>query len=339
MAVLLIGALLLSTFIIKSFIVPLLASAIIAYIFYPIFRWINKKINSRTISALIVSFFILALITVPIVMVVNTLSTEGYTLYIQGRELLVGGSFLRECTAQPCTTIRNWLGNNQVRLALQKALEGASTYLIENASKLVLTIPRHALEVFITFFAAFYLLRDGDKITDAIKRLLILRDGKKQHIVNRFNDVVYAVVFGSLLVAFIQGLMGAVGFTLFGISSPIFWGMVMFFLALIPYVGTGIVWVPASAILIIDGLLNDEKLLLWKGIGLLIYGFVFIGSIDNILKPRIIGHRSRVHPILVLVGILGGLSLMGLPGIVIGPVILAMTTTLLELYVAPNEES
>jgi predicted PurR-regulated permease PerM len=121
---------------------------------------------------------------------------------------------------------------------------------------------------------------------------------------------------------------------IFGVSSPITWGIAMFFLALIPYVGTGLVWGPAAAIMILQGASTSDNYLLWKGIGLAIYGLIIVSSIDNILKPKIIGHHSRVHPVLVLVGIFGGLALMGIPGIVVGPVALAMAVTLLELYVS-----
>ena len=330
--VLIVGALVISLFIIKPFIIPLITSAIVAYTFYPFFNWVNEKlIKNKTLAAVFVALFIFILITIPILMVVNTISREAYIIYMQGKELLSNGLLLENCTSTICATMSDWLSTTQVRASIQKALGVATTYLIENTSKFIVALPRRAVELFITLFATFYILRDGDKLTQSITNLLATR--KRKSILNRFNSVMYGVIFGSLLVALVQGIVGAIGFALFGVSSPITWGIAMFFLALIPYIGTGLIWGPASLLLIIEGVSDGQNSLIWKGIGLLLYGVLVISSIDNVLKPKIIGHHSRVHPVLVLVGIFGGLALMGVPGIIVGPVVLAMTMTFLELYV------
>ncbi len=328
--------LLLSVMIVRPFIVPLLVSAVITYIFFPVVRWVQKLVRNRTLASVIVALIILLLITIPIVMIVNTVSREAYGIYLNSRTFIAQGDVLGSCDLALCTTLKDWLGDSNVRLYLERGTQAAITYLLENASEFIKSIPRRVVEVFITFFAVFYLLRDGDRIAAAMQQLIVTTYGKKQHIITRFNEVMYAVVYGALLIAFIQGFLGAVGFAIFGISSPITWGIAMFFLALIPYVGTGIIWVPAALILVISGVTGGQPALAWKGVGLLLYGFLLIGSIDNILKPRIIGGRARVHPVLVLVGTLGGLAFMGIAGIVVGPVILAMMVTFIELYVGPK---
>jgi predicted PurR-regulated permease PerM len=328
-----IAGLTLSIFILKPFIVSLLASAIIAYIFYPVFLRVQKYVKNKTASAAIVSLLILLLITIPIIVMVNTLTRDAYSLYLSSKSFLASGNILDQCSLQICSSAKEWLGGSQVQAYLHKGLEVATTYLLSNASSFVGTIARRFVEVFITFFAVFYLLRDGEKLTDSIKRIILTRYGKKQHIVKRFNEVMYAVVFGALLIALIQGSLGAIGFALFGISSPITWGVIMFFLALIPSIGTGLIWVPASIILVLTGFITSDMTSIWKGVGLFIYGLLIVGSIDNILKPKIIGDRSRVHPVLVLTGTLGGLALMGIAGIVVGPAVIAMTLTFIELYI------
>lgn len=329
MPVLFATALILSIIVIRPFIVALLTSAVIAYIAYPLFKLINRWIKNRTVASLTVSFVILLIITIPVTLVIETLSRESYLIYIQGKQMVFTGNVFSGCKLSLCTAAKNLLAEEQVRFYIQKAMGTAATYFIENASDFVVSIPRRALELFIIVFASFYLIRDGDKITAALERYLVA--GKqKQHILGRFSEVMYAVVFGAISVAFIQAVLGTIGFALFGVSSPITWGVLMFFLALIPYGGTALIWVPASALMMLqEGF--------WKGAGLFIYSFIFVGLIDNLLKPKIIGDRSRVHPVIVLVGIFGGIALMGLPGIVVGPVILAMTMTFLELYVAQTK--
>ena len=330
--IIIVCALIISLFIIKPFIIPLITSAIIAYTFYPFFKWTNEKlVKNKTLAAVFVALVIFILITIPLLMVANTISREAYIIYIQGKELLSNGALLENCTNTICSTMSDWLSTTQVRSSIQKALGVATTFLIESASKFIVALPRRAVELFITLFATFYLLRDGDKVTRSINNLLAT--SKRKPILNRFNSVMYGVIFGSLFVALVQGIVGAIGFALFGVSSPITWGIAMFFLALIPYIGTGLIWGPASLFLIIEGVTSGQNSMIWKGIGLLLYGILVISSIDNVLKPKIIGHHSRVHPVLVLVGIFGGLALIGVPGIIVGPVVLAMTITFLELYV------
>jgi predicted PurR-regulated permease PerM len=331
-------SLVVSFFILKPFIIPLIASAIVAYTFYPVFRWTNRFIKNKTAAAIIVAFIILLIITVPIILIINALSQEAYDAYTFGKEFLTRDLSIQSCTGL-CDTLRNWLTNDQVHASVQKALEEGTNFLIVGLSGFLISIPNRLLEWFIIFFTTFYLLRDGDKLINSVKKLLATKQEKRHHILHRFKDVMDGVIYGSLSVAVVQGIVGAIGFAIFGISSPIAWGVLMFLFALIPYIGTGLIWGPAAAFLVLEGLLSGTSGPIWRGVGLLIYGLVFIASIDNILKPKMIGHSSSVHPVLVLVGILGGIALMGLPGVIVGPVVLAMAMTLLELYVHEPVES
>ncbi|MFQ5620928.1 MAG: AI-2E family transporter, partial [Candidatus Nanoarchaeia archaeon] len=140
------------------------------------------------------------------------------------------------------------------------------------------------------------------------------------------------VIYGSLVIALIQGALGALGFMIFGVGSPILWGLVMSLFALVPFIGTPIIWGPAGLLLVIDGFVDGQTNLVAKGIGLLIYGTLVISTVDNILKPKLIGKKAKIHPIVVLIGVLGGLSLLGFVGFVVGPLVLALFEALIEVY-------
>ncbi len=337
--VLIVFTLVLSLLLVRPFIAPLLAGAIVAYLFYPLFMWLSTFIKNRTVVATLVTFIMLLLFIAPLVLVLTTFSQDAYPIYLEAKQILLQGDLLESCTAQVCATVKTFFENNHVRLVVQRVLESATTSTINYTSRLLITLPQRALELFIGLFVFFYLLKDGDKIKKKLISLLHMAKKKKEYILKRFDDMMYAIVFGSILVAFLQGFLGTIGFALFGIKSPIVWGIIMFFLALIPHTGTGLVWIPASLLMIIQGMSLGDNLLILKGIGLFGYGLIFIGAIDNILRPKIIGERSRIHPIIILIGILGGIGLMGLSGIFVGPVILAMTLTLIDLYVAPGRKS
>jgi predicted PurR-regulated permease PerM len=143
----------------------------------------------------------------------------------------------------------------------------------------------------------------------------------------KMDSMVKAIVFGVFLTAIAQGLVGGVGFAISGISNPIFWGTAIAVASFIPVVGTGLVWVPAAIILVIFG--NY-----WAALFLAIWGFLVIGTVDNFLRPYLIGGKAKTHPLLTFFVILGGLFTMGLIGIVVGPVVLMFVMSLLHIYEA-----
>ena len=146
-----------------------------------------------------------------------------------------------------------------------------------------------------------------------------------KNIFKQFNNLTYATVYGQFIVALIQGAVATVAYFLFGVGSPITWGLLTTFFALIPFLGTPIVWVPISLNLLISAEIA-------RGIGLLLVGIFIISTIDNLLKPRLIGKRASLHPVLVLIGVVGGLITMGLIGIIIGPLIISLLISFVEVY-------
>ena len=159
-----------------------------------------------------------------------------------------------------------------------------------------------------------------------------LKSKYRKHVFKKLNDMAYAVIYGSIIIAIIQGALGGIGFLMFGLPSPILWGIVMMFASLIPYVGSSLIWLPASLILIFSGYVNSDSTLMVKGILFILYGVFIIGTIDNILKPKIIGDKGGLHPVLVLLGVVGGLNLLGFIGVIIGPIVLAMLVTFIGIY-------
>jgi predicted PurR-regulated permease PerM len=154
----------------------------------------------------------------------------------------------------------------------------------------------------------------------------------QKQVMQQLDEVSFAIIYGSLLIALIQGGIGAIGFYFFGISSPLTWGIIMSIFALIPFIGTAIVWLPMSLILVVQGITTSSSSTMLKGVGLLLYGALIISTIDNILKPHIIGKRAKIHPVLVLLGVLGGLAFFGFIGFIVGPLILAVVATVIEIY-------
>ena len=136
-----------------------------------------------------------------------------------------------------------------------------------------------------------------------------------------------------------QGALGAIGFLIFGISSPLFWGMMMAFLALIPYLGTGFIWGPAAIIIFLEGVFQDSNILMYKGVALFLYGLFIVGGLDNLIRPKFIGAKAKIHPALIMIGIFGGIFLVGPIGVIIGPLVLSLTAIFIEEYLSSRKNT
>jgi predicted PurR-regulated permease PerM len=177
---------------------------------------------------------------------------------------------------------------------------------------------------FLMLYLLYFFLRDGKKIIDGLVRALPFGDERERHLLERFAEVSRATLKGTLVVGFVQGLMGGILFALFGIGAPILWGVVMALLSIIPALGPAIVWLPAAIILIAKGSI-------WQGITIIAVGSVVIGLADNVLRPLLVGRDTRLPDYLILLSTLGGLTAFGISGIVIGPIIAAFFLSVWEM--------
>jgi len=325
--------------VVEPFLTAMVIGAIVAYTFYPVQKRLVTFVKSPTVSAVLVSFLILALLVVPAVFIVQTATTEARVAYITAKQRLVSQNplgiecaFPSEFVCKATDQVRELLKTAEVKQYLQDVLGKAVTLIVQKTSAILLGLPRLLLSAAVSFFVIFFCLRDGDSLVRKLKGYIPLAARHQDHIVSRIKETVYAVVYGSIVVALIQGALGGLGFFVVGISNPLFWGLVMAVLALVPFGGTALIWAPAGIFLAIDGYGTLNYVQMWSGIGLLLYGMFVVGTIDNLLKPKIIGERTGLHPVLVFVGALGGIALFGPVGFVLGPLVVALFHSMVEIY-------
>jgi predicted PurR-regulated permease PerM len=174
-------------------------------------------------------------------------------------------------------------------------------------------------------YLLFFLLRDGKALAEAIKEAIPLRGDQKAALFGRFADVVRATVKGGILVAMAQGTLGGIAFWFLGIHAALLWAVLMAFLSLIPAIGATLVWLPVAIYFLATGAI-------WQGIGLILYGVLVIGLVDNLLRPFLVGKGSKLPDYIVLISTLGGIEVFGLNGFVIGPLIAAMFMVSWEIF-------
>jgi predicted PurR-regulated permease PerM len=316
--------------ILRPFISSILSAFVMAYLFYPLYKFIKKYLKRESLAAFFVSLVIVLLFTVPMVFVANSVSTEARINYIFIKKILATGSFFdKDCTdpgilCKVSGFLGEYLTDPQIKFQLTNITNKVTDFFINMASNFIFSIPVFLLKFFIMLFIVFYLFKEGDDVVLRIRNLLPLKKLHRKSLFDHMSEVTYAVVYGHILTAAIQAIIGIIAFWIFGVTSPILWGAIMFIFALIPFLGTPVVWVPA---VVIKAMMNHP----FQAIGLLFAG-IFISTIDNFLRPKLISGKASVHPIIVLLGVLGGLAFFGAPGLIIGPVVLSIFLTFVKIY-------
>jgi predicted PurR-regulated permease PerM len=217
---------------------------------------------------------------------------------------------------------------------LLKNLNQISTFIFNQTTTLLKGFSSFVAGFFFTLLALYYLFKDGSHLFARLKEIVPLPAKQRDLLIQRFKDMIYATIYGGLLIAMIQGLLGGLSFWVLGLPWPIFWGAAMALLSFIPIGGTALIWVPAAIILLIEGAVL-------KGLLLLSLGVFVISMVDNLLRPFFISTRTNIHPLLLFFAVLGGVQAFGLIGFVAGPLVATLFLTLIEIYIQgirPNKE-
>jgi predicted PurR-regulated permease PerM len=316
---------------IAPFFEPILWAATLAIVFKPVQRKITAALPTReNLASLATLFIIIFAVIVPALFLSVSVGREAVALYqsISSGETDLSGPLSWAQNTWPSLIDRlESLGIN-IDEAKQKlsssALQGSQW-----AASHIFTFGQNTLRFAVMFFLMLYLLffflRDGKKIIDKIIQILPIGDERERYLLSKFAEVSRATIKGTLAVGAIQGTIGGITFYILGIESAIFWGVVMTLLSILPAIGSALVWIPAAIYLITSGMLI-------KGIVLIAIGVFVIGMVDNILRPILVGHDTKMPDYLILLSTLGGISLIGISGFVLGPVIAAFFLTIWAMF-------
>jgi len=329
--VILYGALL----ILSPFLKAITWALILAILFYPFYAWLLGFLRGRaTPAALIVIVLITLLVIVPGIQIAWFLSDEAVLLVQSVRTLLSNESGTEWQSLPWAQTLLHWWDRMTFQLIDFKInwrevlLQGAqlsSSFLVGQVKGIAQNVLLFAVNFIIALVTLFFFLRDGADFVGRVRRLLPMDPVHQSRLFKNIVDAVVAVVHGSLVVAMLQGLLAGLAYWFMGVPFAVLWGVVTAFVSLLPMGGSTIVSVPASIYLFLQG---DTV----KGIMLLVWCLGVVGTVDNILKPLLIGNRLGLPVLFLFFGILGGISLFGAVGIVLGPALFALLRALLDLY-------
>ena len=312
----------------RPFIGVLEWAAVLVIVFYPIHKVLARKIKRRGFSALLSSLLVVLIVVAPVMLISIALANE---LAHAARELPLKVASVMETQGPLTARVSQWMdkyatfdtSSSQQFVAQQ--LKDAGTALLGQTLGMVGNIVSGVLKAFLVIFVMYYLFRDSDKILQALPLVLPLKRAQSEVIIARVGQVVSASVYGVVAIAMIQGLLGGLAFWALGVPSPILWAVVMTFVCMIPIAGSFMVWIPLSVYL----MLENEWI---KAISLMLWGGLIVSTVDNFLRPKLIKNKTKLHELFVFFSVLGGMRLFGLLGIVLGPVLLAITLGLLDTF-------
>jgi predicted PurR-regulated permease PerM len=311
----------------------ILWAVIIALLFAPLHRWLLPRLGNRiTVTALLTLMVVLIIVILPFVLLTVALAHETTLVYAQLQSgALNPVQYLRgvfEALPPWMTTLLDRFGLENFEVLQRRMSAGlaqGSKFLATHA----LSIGQNTFEFFaslcITMYLAFFFIRDGHELAQAIRRVMPLEPEYKTELLEKFSTVIHATVKGNLLVAAIQGALGGLAFWLLGVGGALLWAVLMAFLSLLPAVGAGLVWVPVALYFFVTGAL-------WQALALSAFGVLVIGLVDNLLRPILVGKDTRLPDYLVMITTLGGMVVFGINGFVLGPTIAAMFVAVWHIH-------
>src|SRR5881227_2112780 len=321
------------------FLKPLLLGALLAGLFHPLYRWITRLLGGRqSLGAAVTLVVLLVLGLGPISVFLGIVVQQALTVSDQAIPWLS-----QHLGAASTYNVHEWLvrrfpslaeympSQDQLLEQVGTAAKTAGAFLVGFASRMTVTTAAFLLNLFVMLYAMFFFFKDGHKILERIFYYLPLSDEDERSMLARFTSITRATVKGTLVIGAIQGALAGLAFWVAGIDGAALWGTVMTILSIIPGIGAPLVWVPVVIVLFLNGqYLTATLLLVWCA--------AVVGTIDNFLRPLLVGRDAKMPDLLILIGTLGGLFLFGPIGFIVGPIVCGLFLTVWDIYGATFRE-
>jgi len=309
----------------EPFFVALAWAAVLVVISFRAYEWLERRMR-RSTAALISTLGVTLILIAPAVLILLVFLRQGAAA--------LESLHLETATGRLSWLHQVWvhlqdrfpeLNSAEVTAAVHRYAQEAAQFLAARLGSAVRHTAEFLFDLAITIFAMYYMFRDGHSLVTELRRLLPLRSFERERILDDTRDIIFATMLASFLAAAAHGTLLGLAFFAVGIHAALFWGVLMGFFSLIPVVGSALIWLPAAVGLAISGHL-------FKGIALALMATAVVFLVDYVLRPWFISGRAQVGELLVFIGVLGGISLFGALGIVLGPIVVALAADLLDLY-------
>jgi predicted PurR-regulated permease PerM len=316
--------------IIKPFLVPIAWAIVFSIVFYPVYVFTLKFAKWKTASALITLTIILVVILGPFsyftyLLVVELKDLSGYleTEKFEAVEGLLQHPSIRAVTSRTLSVFN--LTEDKLKQAIVDNISKSGKEMIGRITKGATNIVTVSLDFIFMVFSIFFFLRDGPEFLSKTRDYMPFSETQKDRLVKQIRDIVISTIYGGVAVSIIQGTIAGLTFFFLGISTPVVWGLATSIASFVPLLGAASIWVPATVYLFLSGAVL-------QGFILAIVGLLGISLVDNILKPIIIGGRTKMPILVIFFSVLGGIKLLGLIGLIMGPLVIALFISVIEIF-------
>lgn len=311
-------------YIIDDFLPSIAAGCVLAYIFNPVYLYFLKITKRSSVSSLLVILITVTLILVPVTLIILSIQEQIQTF------------FNKQTITQLQETVQNLYNFISDKLGIQipdrystdllfKAITTAQDFVTIVATKMIFSFTKFLLYAFLSLFLMYYLMINSHKVLETFGQYFPLNYRNINVLFSESGKRIKSIIHGQLVIAIIQGIIGALGFLLFDVSGAVIWGSVMVIMSFLPIFGTSFVWIPACVILLIQ---RDY----FNFFGLLLWGGIIHNTIDNIIRPKVCAALGKTHPVTVLLGVFIGIKEWGLIGLVLGPLMISVLIILIKMF-------
>lgn len=289
---------------------------------FPIQKIFRKRMKEG-IAAGILTVMIFFIIVIPLVFLANSLIQQAANIYTTTNIEDIKNLFTNQLNINISEGTQNYINS---------VTKTAVSYILTRVSALIFSLPNLIVGFFIMLFIIFFALRDGEKILHRITFLLPLEENHKKRFQKKLTTSIESLFYGTITVAAIEAVVATIGFYFLGVPAPILWGFIIGLTALIPGIGATLVWVPIAIISYVQG--NTAN-----AIAIALFGSLILSIlIDTVIRAKIMGMRAEIHPLIIVIGVLGGLATFGFIGMFIGPLILSLLELVIEIYTEKKDE-
>lgn len=311
----------------KPFLVVILVAAILASVFYRPYGWLARKFGGRKrIAALVMCILIILVIIIPLTNLIVLGAQKSVAAYSDTINFLNNGGYEDAVEKGILKNAQKWfnIGGDGLKSLILDVAQKSSNFLVSGATGFLKGTTTFVVSLILIIFTLFFFFVDGQKMLERLMYWTPLPDKYDHLIFKKFRDVSYTVFFSTFMVALVQSTLMATAFFVVGLPA-FFPAIATALLSMIPFFGAWLVWVPAGIYLLAIGHV-------WQGLFMLIFGALIISTVDNVIRMYMIKGKAEVHPIFVLFSVLGGIALFGFWGIVIGPLLISLAVTILNIY-------
>jgi len=315
----------LSFFILRPILLSIILGLVLAFMFSPVYDWLNKRIKSKTVSVLLIILFLITIILLPLWFLTPVLIKEAFTIFQAVQEI--------DFVTPLKSVFPNLFASEQFSVEIGNILSSFITKstqsIVNSLSKIILNFPTLFLQLTVVLFTLFFVLKDKEKVVGYVKTLLPFSGEVEKKLLKYTSGITASIVYGQFVIGIIQGIILGIGLFIFQIENALFFTVLAIITGILPIIGTGVVYIPLAIYLFLSG----NTVPAW---GIIAFGLVS-STIDNFLRPIIVSKRTKINSGILLISMIGGLFFFGVLGLLLGPLIISYLLVLLDVYMGKTK--